>query len=190
MIPQKIDDCPIIDAVVEIRFVTKLYPNAVFGIIYNAFQEEFSAVEKLPILQIPDQLLDTDPNFKFKPHYKISNEKLSVQVGPDVIVIGSSMPYKGWEDYSLQIYNFYNKLFKLGVITKVIRVGLRYINFFESDIFQNIKLSLKIGNNEHECINTVIRTVIKENGFINTIQIANDVQNFHNESSTGNSKSP
>jgi uncharacterized protein (TIGR04255 family) len=175
MLPNKIDICPIIETVVEIRFTTSLFSNAVFGIIYNEFQKDYPTVEKLPILQMPEQLRDIDPNFKFKPHYKVSNGRFTIQIGPDVLAIGSVIPYVGWEEYSNQIFKFYDKLFKLNIISQVTRLGVRYVNFFETDIYANIKLALKIDNNEHSCNNTIIRTEIKENEFTNLIQIANNV---------------
>ena len=181
MLPLKIENCPIIDTVVEIRFISNLFPNAVFGMIYNLFQKDYNPqVEKLPILQIPDQLRDIDPNFKFKPHYKLHNDRFSVQIGPDVIAISSSIPYVGWADYSTHICIFLEKLFELNIITQVIRLGVRYVNFFEADIFSSIKLSLSIDDNEHKCNNTLIRTEILKNDFINTVHIANNVNHVVN----------
>jgi len=181
MLPYKIENCPIIDTVVEIRFISNLFPNAVFGMIYNHFQKDYNPqVEKLPILQIPDQLRDIDPNFKFKPHYKLHSEKFSVQIGPDVIAISSSMPYVGWTDYSDYIFTFFERLFSLNIISQVIRLGVRYVNFFEADIYSSIKLSLSIDDNEHECKNTLIRTEILKNDFINTVHIANNVNRLEN----------
>jgi uncharacterized protein (TIGR04255 family) len=68
-LPKTINPCPIIDALLEIRFRTTTHPNAVFGLIYNTLQEDFPRVESLPILQLPDQVRAADPNFKYKPHY-------------------------------------------------------------------------------------------------------------------------
>ena len=180
MLPKKIEVCPIVDTVVEIRFISSLFSNAVFGMIYNEFQKDYPKVEKLPILQLPDQLRDIDPNFKFKPHYKISNDKFIIQIGPDVFTVGSTIPYIGWNEYSDEIYNLLQRLFNLKIISQVIRLGVRYINFFESDIFSRIKLSLSIDESEHECKNTLIRTEIVNNDFINTVQIANNVNHVVN----------
>lgn len=58
----------IIDANIELRFDTNVFPNAVFGMLYNEFKTYYDKVERLPILQIPEQLLETDPNFKYKAH--------------------------------------------------------------------------------------------------------------------------
>lgn len=77
-LPLKIDPCPIIDALVEIRFSTTIHPNAVFGLLYNALQTDFSKVENLPILQWPEAVRSSDPSLQFKPHYKISSKEFVV----------------------------------------------------------------------------------------------------------------
>lgn len=176
MLPDKIEKCPIIDTVVEIRFRTDIFSNAIFGIIYNEFKADYPIIEKLPILQIPEQLRDIDPNFKFKPHYKISNDLLTIQIGPEVIAIGSKIPYVGWTDYSKNIYQFLKQLFDKKIITEVLRLGVRYVNFFERiDIFPELNFGLKIIGNEHNCKNTIIRTELDRGEWSNSIQVANNV---------------
>ncbi|MFA6570954.1 MAG: TIGR04255 family protein, partial [Bacteroidota bacterium] len=103
-LPNKILKCPIIDTVIEIRFNSKINPNAIFGIIYNNLKKEYPKVETLPILQIPEQLREKDPVFKYKPFYKISDGKYSLQIGYDVIAFGSVMPYPGWTMIETKFY--------------------------------------------------------------------------------------
>ena len=66
-LPRNIERCPIIDALVEIRFETALNPNAVFGLIYGALMNDYPGkVENLPILQVPEAVRKNDPALKFK----------------------------------------------------------------------------------------------------------------------------
>src|SRR5659263_57254 len=109
-LPVKISPCPILDALLEIRFSSKINSNAVFGLIYNALQTNFPKVESLPILQLPDVVRATDPNFRYKPHYKISNEKYVLQIGPDVIAISAFPNYVGWEEFSDKIFDILDKI--------------------------------------------------------------------------------
>ena len=103
--PKTINPCPILDALIEIRFSSKINSNAVFGLFYNALQSDFPKVESLPILQLPDIVRVNDPNFRYKPHYKISNDKFVLQIGPDVIAISAYPSYVGWEVFSSKIFN-------------------------------------------------------------------------------------
>ena len=174
-IPKKIEVCPIVDSVVELRFESSIFPNAVFGLIFNSLKKEFPHVEKLPILQLPEQLRDQDPNFKYKAHYRISSgDGYAVQIGPDVIVIGSPIPYPGWTQYSKKINYVIDCVLNSGTVDKVTRLGLRFINFFEIDIFKEIDLAIAIKDQTHSPKNTLVRTEIEKQNFHNTVQISNN----------------
>ena len=174
-LPITITPCPIKDALLEIRFSTKLNHNAVFGVIYNALRLDFpNKVESLPILQLPEALRAADPNFRYKPHYKISNDTIVVQIGPDVLSISSFPKYIGWEAFSKKIISIIDKVEKLNIIETVNRLGIRYINFFETDIFNEINLKICIQEKNINYKNTVIRTEIAHADFNSTLQIANN----------------
>ena len=67
--PKKITPCPIIESVVEIRFDSAIPAEAIFGVVYNAFNDIFpNKPINLPILQIPEQIRNSDPNLQYKPH--------------------------------------------------------------------------------------------------------------------------
>lgn len=174
-LPKKISPCPIIDALLEIRFIPNINQNAVFGLIYNALQKDFPTVENLPILQIPEPIRNIDPNLKFKPHYKISNEEFVVQIGPDVMSIASFPQYTGWNKFSTVISEVLNRIEVTTVVKSVNRVGIRYINFFDDNIFDKINLNVQINNFLIEYRSTVIKTEILQDEYISTLQIANSV---------------
>jgi len=174
--PYKIEDCPIVDALIEIRFETDVVKSATFGMIYNIIKDSYPGkVQNLPITQLPEQIRDNDPSLKFKPLYKIINDKFIIQLGPDVITISSKIPYIGWEEFSNHVLFIVNKILDAKIIKKVIRLGHRYVNFFEGDISNQLTLSLsKIDN--YKTQNTLIRTDIISQGFTNTIQIYNNAK--------------
>ncbi len=176
--PSCIENCPITDSVVEIRFRTELFQSAVFGVLYNVLKDDFPTVEKLPILQIPEALIQSDPSLRYKAHYKLTNtSNYSVQIGPEVIVIGSAIPYKGWKtEYQRIVIGVLNKIFSANVIQTVDRLGIRVINFFDYDISNGVKLKLELGDFKEELLNTTIRTQVDLDGFSNTIQLAKNVQ--------------
>ncbi len=175
-IPNNITPCPIIDALLEIRFESSTAPDAVFGIIFNIIREEFSNVEKLPIMQLPDHVRATDRNFKFKPYYRLTSNDFVLQIGPDVITISSFPNYVGWQQFSNKIFNLLNKINELNIIKKVIRIGLRYINFFQFDIYPKIDVQLKNDKFGSLTQNTVIRTEIEQEAYTSTLQIANNTE--------------
>lgn len=176
-LPKQISPCPIIDALLEIRFVPNIHQNAVFGLIYNALQEDFPKVDNLPVLQIPEPIRNIDPNLKFKPYYKITNEEYVVQIGPDVLSIASFPKYTGWNKFFTVISEVLNKIEETRVIKNVSRVGIRYINFFDDDIFNKINLNVQLNNSIIDSRSTVVKTEIIQMEYISTLQIANSVIN-------------
>jgi uncharacterized protein (TIGR04255 family) len=178
-LPKVINPCPILDAIFEIRFTTKTHPSAVFGMMYNVLKEDFSNVENLPILQLPEAVRTNDPNFKFKPHYKVSNNKFVTQIGPEVLTISSFPNYAGWEEFSKQIFSILDKVKNIEIIDSVERIGIRYINFFDHDIFNNIELKVSLGKDDIDYKNTIIRTEIEQDTFKSSLQVANNAN--HNK---------
>ncbi|WRQ32330.1 TIGR04255 family protein [Bacteroidales bacterium MB20-C3-3] len=173
-LPKNINPCPIVDALLEVRFTSTINANAVFGLIYSVLQKDFQKVETLPILQLPDVVRASDPNLKYKPYYKISNENFVIQIGPDVILISSFPRYLGWEIFSKIIFDVLTKIEQIGIINVIERIGIRYINFFENNIFEKINLKVSIGSNDVLCKNTIIRTEIEQGEYSSTLQLANN----------------
>ncbi|MCX6733278.1 MAG: TIGR04255 family protein [Candidatus Peregrinibacteria bacterium] len=174
-IPKEISPCPIIEAVIEIRFESTFPSEAVFGILYQEYRATYPEIEKLPILQLPEQIRDSDENLKYQPHYKILSDKFIFQIGPRVISLGcrienEKQSYIGWAKFSAQIYAILDKLTDLKVISEYKRLGIRYINHFNLDIFA--KSTLKI---ETPMVRdgTVVGFETNEDIFTSRVQITN-----------------
>lgn len=175
-LPSKIEACPIIDALIEIRFEPMVARSAVFGLIYNQIMDTYPGnVISLPILQISEQIRDTDPNLKFKPLYGIEGKNTVVQIGPDVFCISSRIPYIGWNDFSSQSVSIIRKITDANIIKKVLRLGHRYVNFFEGDIINNLTVNVSMLN-DYKIENLLIRSEVKDEKFTNIIQISNSAQ--------------
>ena len=102
-IPTKITPCPIVEAIAELRFVTNLPDDAVFGVIYNKFHDEFEGPEKLPVLQLPEAIRSQDPKLKYSPHYKFNKGDYIMQVGPKVFSLANVNDYVAWDRFSEKI---------------------------------------------------------------------------------------
>lgn len=173
-LPKVLEICPIVDSTVEIRFKTKIHQNAVFGLIYSELRSEFKSIENLPILQVPEPIRMSDPKLRYKPLYKISNEEFVVQIGPDVVSIGSFPKYVGWRKFSNKILSIFEKIEEMKIISEVERLGMRYINFFDHNIFNKIKLGINLAENKIVDQKSVFRTQVQAGKFICTVQISND----------------
>lgn len=181
--PKKIEKCPIIDSVIEIRFESLINPNAVFGVFFNEFKDQYPNVEALPILQLPEPLRMTDPGLQYKAHYKIEGGGRSIQIGPNALVFGAKMPYEGWEVFSSVVFENIGRALKLDLIKHVSRLGIRYINFFDLDIFQHLNLDLSVNDKKLNLSNTLIRTEVGGDEFKSTLQIGNNARMLNKEGS-------
>ncbi len=173
-VPQKITPCPIIEAIIEMRFFSEMPSDAIFGVVYNEFKNEYSQVEKLPILQFPDEVRSNDINLKFLPHYKLIQDDYILQIGPNVLSIANTNEYHGWTTFSSKIKETFNKVNKLGIIKKYNRLGIRYINFFELNIYDNINLEILLKNQQLKAEQITLRTTIKAGNFLTNLQIINN----------------
>lgn len=187
-LPKKINPCPIVEAVLEIRFNSSFPADAVYGVLFLPLKQIFnSEIEKLPILQIPELIRNQDPSFKYKPYYRMVKDDIVFQFAPDLISIININSYLGWDVFSQKINEILNKVIELNVIDKIERIALRYIDFFDTDIIDKINLSININNDVLESKETFLRTKIESEKFEKILQVSNSAMNIRNSVSVNGS---
>jgi uncharacterized protein (TIGR04255 family) len=172
-IPKKITPCPIIECAIELRFRTSVEPGAVFGIVYTAFRNEYPNVEKMPILNVPEQIRLVDPNMVYQPWYRLRNGGFLLSIGPKKVALGKVGEYPGWSLFSIRLHKVVETLRGLGIVDEVERVGLRYINFFDFDIFDKIKLVVSIDNVSVTSNQTLVRVTIPGQRYKSQMHVTN-----------------
>jgi len=173
-IPKKINPCPIIEAIGEIRFESETPPDAVFGILYNEFKSDYKKVERLPILQLPEFVRTNDPNLRFQPNYKLLQDNFILQIGPNVLSVVNANQYVGWPDFALRILETFSRVNKLGLVAKANRLGIRYINFFEFDIYENINLKFTLSDQPFVAEQITFRSTLATGKFLSNLHIINN----------------
>jgi len=174
-LPKKITPCPILEAVVELRFSTSLFSEAIFGLMYDKVKDDYKKFEKLPILQLPEAVRENDPNLKYQPHYKLMSDDYMLQIGTHVISLvhpmNSQKIYKGWGEFSKEAKTVFQKAYKLGVLGTVERLGVRYINFFDGDVFGDLTCSFE---GPFKAKNRMMGVELQEGPFKVVLQIASN----------------
>lgn len=173
--PKSISPCPIIEGVFEIKFNSNIPQPAILGMVYNEFKQEYPSLENLPASQIPEEIINSDPNLKFKAFHKLVGDGYIILVGYDVIAITVVNSYKGWNDFKPKILRFLNGILNIGLIASPISGILRYINLFEGDIYSNINLSITLNNSPVVSNNSQVRFESNHGEYIKTLQISNNV---------------
>ena len=173
-LPHRLEKDHIADSVAEIRFESTSYPDdAIFGLVYEALKPVFSQLEKLPILQIPEEIRSRDPNLRFKPYYKLSNDDFVALVGPRNLGVGARN-YPGWTSFRGQLSTAFGNVFAKEIFGKLTRLGLRYINAFaDIDIYEKIQVRLDIANEEKSSDQLYIRSLLNRQPYTITLQVAN-----------------
>ncbi len=174
--PRKITPDPIIDAVVELRYETDVPPDAVLGMLFAQVQSKYANFVKLPITAIPENIRANDPNFQFAPYYQANFQSFKLNVGPQVISLSNTGQYVGWKDnYFPEIQDLLQKIETANIVKNFIRLGVRYIDFFDLDIFNKINLSVEINNAPLNALQTTFSSVFQTNKFLTKVQVANNV---------------
>jgi uncharacterized protein (TIGR04255 family) len=148
-IPIAIDPCPIVEAVVELRFDHNINSDAVFGIFYSKLNDRYPVANALDIKKkFSPEVIKKAPEFKYKPHHQLRSQNpesnIRVNIGPNVISIVSKGKYLGWKKYSEDIHFVLKKMQKINFIEDFVRLGIRYMNFFEGDILENTELEINL----------------------------------------------
>ena len=176
-IPTKITPCPIVEAIAELRFVTNLPDDAVFGVIYDKLCNGFGETEKLPVLQLPEAIRSQDPNLKYTPHYKLHKGNYRMQVGPKVFSLANVKEYVGWDTFSDKIKKTFEKLSELGIVDKIERFGLRYINFFaDINIYEKSMLQMQLEDKNLFKNDNNLTIVMKTGDFASKLAMVNNAQ--------------
>ena len=125
-IPAKLANSPIDEALFEIRYDGDYPGEALYGILFDVFKDiSAQKAEVLPVLQIPRQVRDIDPNLHYQPFYRVRNNNFIFSIGPHSIVFSSLKPYAGWTPWTKFFYQVIDKIKEKSIITHVERIGLR-----------------------------------------------------------------
>ncbi|MDI9356937.1 MAG: TIGR04255 family protein [Chitinophagaceae bacterium] len=176
-LPIKISPCPIIEAIVELKFKSAMPKGAIFGILYNAVKDKFNKVDKLPASMLPNEIIENDPDLKYKALYRLtnSNSKFIAQVGMDIVSFQVPNNYIGWKDFLENATSFFKTVNEIGLIEQPISLTLRYLNFFELDIFKHINIQVQMIKEPYHSNNLIIRTEVPQGEFVKVLQVANNV---------------
>ncbi len=152
LLPTKLTNDAILEALIEIRFETGQVGELVVGQL--AARSEFSGylVTRLPVSNVPGDIRDLDPNLRIQPTIQLAhpNSDELVKIGPHVISIHLLAPYPGWDAFAERIKAVTDCLFQTVKDVSIIRVGLRYINAITPDhgvsALTDLQFFVRVGN--------------------------------------------
>jgi uncharacterized protein (TIGR04255 family) len=176
-LPKRINPCPIIDSVVELRFESNFPIDAIFGVIFSAVKNEYAGFQRLPVSEVPEIIRNQDLNLKYAPFFQASSSSFVLRVGPRVVALSNIGEYVGWDKFFLKLKELLGKLRGIEVVSKFTRIGIRYIDFFESDIFNNVNLiipEIQVNQKLLSSKQRAYRALVENDKFLTNIQMANN----------------
>ena len=180
-IPKRINKCPILEALAEIRFAPSVPSDAVFGLLFNALRSDFPSVEKLPPAELPGFVVSAEPTMMHSPHYRLASDNFVLQIGPRIVSLSVTNGYIGWRIFSQKIKAVFEKVISANVTNDISRFGLRYINFFEDNIFDVSTLVVRLKDTNLGKYSSMVTAEIPEGEFRNVVRVGNNAKVKTNE---------
>jgi uncharacterized protein (TIGR04255 family) len=141
----------IVECIFDMQFKSDYVVENFLSVISNI--DGFENIIKLPLHQVPEVIRKNDPNLKLQPLYEITslkNRDYKITLGDNVIGIAILKSYTSWsKSFYPQIEKVFTEILATNKINFISRVGLRYVDFLESEnIFLDKKVNLSINGEE------------------------------------------
>ncbi len=173
-LPTKIDPCPIVEAILEARFVTSESWRTLPGLLFSQIRDRYPEQKDLPLAQLPEEIRRREPAFTYQPLVQFLSHDFLIQFGPRVVsLVTKPNQYPGWPAVEQEMTLLLELLQKIGFITEGERLGVRYINFFELDIFEKLLLDVMTGGKRLAGAELSIATVLPRPPLTARLQVIN-----------------
>ena len=140
-IPKKITPDRIKDAIVEIRYTSKLPFEVIPGYIFQALDDSYRYMVR-PSANFPPELSGAPIQLGSHLFHK---DEIKIVLKPGSFVFNCLNSYVSWSKYLPEIDNFLKQIESSGVVEKFNRVGLRYVSIYENmDILPVLNFSFQI----------------------------------------------
>jgi uncharacterized protein (TIGR04255 family) len=173
-LPIRIDPCPIVEAVLELRFITSESWLTLPGLLFAHIRERYPEQKNLPLADFPPEMRRLEPAFIYQPLVQFLSRDFLIQFGPRVVsLVTKPNQYPGWTAFAEEMRWLLDRLQTLAFISEGERLGVRYINFFESDIFGNLLLEVNTQGKRIAGAELSIVTVLARSPLTARLQVAN-----------------
>lgn len=161
-VPVKITPCPIIEAVFEARFVSSEPWANLPGLLYGQIRDRYREQIALPLAEFPEQVRIQNPALTHLPLLQFKGEHFLIQLGPRVVsLITKPRNYPGWPVIRDEFAWLLNRLQAAGFVREAERIGVRYIDFFPSDVFPQLRIGVRLDEQALAASQTDLTTIFR-----------------------------
>ena len=173
-LPTSIKSCPIVEALFEIRFTANVPNEAVFGVLYPDLSAHFPTLDSLPVLQLPPQIREANPELRFQATHRLKGETYVVLLGPTVFSLSVADSYPGWAEFRRTLISTFQILLQKSLIKAAHRFGLRYLNMFDGDVTNRLTVEFKLQDTPIDGKKTFFRTILERGNNNVLLQVGKD----------------
>jgi uncharacterized protein (TIGR04255 family) len=143
ILPIRIEKWPIVEAAVEVRFVSPVPESALQGLLFAQIRKRYPKYVQLPGAALTGDMRALNPILQYAPVAQYHSPEFIIQTGPRAVaLLIQPAKYPGWDVLSAEIAFFFEALKKADFVSEGERLGLRYINFFAFDVLSHLELEV------------------------------------------------
>lgn len=143
-LPKQIEKNNLLEAIIEIRYDTNYPVESFIGKIYDALNDRYDRHQSTGAMHLPQALKEQNPELQYVSSYFFEGLQIPYKINIGEKLISLSVPnfkYKRWEDFYAEFHRVYD-IISANVSPK--RIGVRYVNVFDKNILDNIKVDIKL----------------------------------------------
>jgi uncharacterized protein (TIGR04255 family) len=160
-LPKKITPDSIIDAVVEVKYLSNTPFEVLIGLFFKAFDESYVYTTRPLKNHSPGLQVNLMPGLVINMGGQslLYNERISIKLLPNAFVFSCLDKYIGWKFYKPEIDKALKIIGNTNQVVKWNRVGLRYITeYLKTDLKSCTKFSFSFGFPDVQSISSAFRT--------------------------------
>jgi uncharacterized protein (TIGR04255 family) len=173
-LPVRIEPCPILEAVFETRFVSRESWATMPGLLYAQIREKYTEQQNLPLAQVPEEARRQDPGLQLLPLMQFLSHDFLIQLGPRVLsLVTKPNAYPGWPAIQKELGWVIERVRSAGFVSESERLGVRYVDFFEQDIFPGLRLHLTVNDQPFLGVQTNVTTDFRLGPMLIRLRVTN-----------------
>lgn len=143
--PTKLKKVTLVDVMTQFKFDNKQNIEDILVDVLSKLKKDGFEYKKLPIMQLPESIRDSDDKFKFQPYYSFQKDKFEISVGPKTLSMSVKGYYSGWKEYKEFIAKYLEEFDDLFRKWELNHTSMRYIDFFQNTAtIDKLNLSTKL----------------------------------------------
>jgi uncharacterized protein (TIGR04255 family) len=170
-LPTRITPCPIVEAILEIRFVTSESWRTLPGLLYTKIRERYTEQKDLPLATFPEEIRRQQVAFAHLPLMQFLSADFLIQFGPRVVsLVTKPNKYPGWTALEREMTWLLDQVKESGFISEGERLGVRFLH---QNIFNQLILGVSVGQEPLTSGETAVTSVLRKKPFSARLHITN-----------------